>query len=74
VKRRLSSIGNSQGIIIAKPILELLKIDEDTDLDITTDGEALIIRPIRTSHAERVKDAAEQIAARHRDAFEKLAK
>lgn len=74
MKRRLSNIGNSQGIIIAKPILELLKIDEDTELEITTDGEALSIRPIRTAHAASVKEAAGRIAARHRAAFEKLAK
>lgn len=52
MKCRLSRIGNRQGMIIEKPSLELLKVDENTALDITTDGEALIIRPC-TCHVLR---------------------
>lgn len=74
MKCRLSHIGNRQGIVIEKPSLELLKIDEDTALDIIADEEALLIRPVRTAYAERVKEATERIAARHRAVFEKLAK
>lgn len=44
MQKKLSKIGNSLGIIIEKPILELLRIDKDTVLDVSTDGEALIIR------------------------------
>ena len=40
--KRLTKIGNSYGVIIDKPILELLKIDRDTALEISTDGEALV--------------------------------
>jgi len=34
-------------LIIERPILDLLDITKDTPLDIKTDGEALIIRPVR---------------------------
>ncbi len=43
------SHSNSYGVVIEKPILELLNIDRDTELEMTTDGERLIIEPIRTS-------------------------
>ncbi|MBF0207994.1 MAG: AbrB/MazE/SpoVT family DNA-binding domain-containing protein [Oligoflexia bacterium] len=47
-RKKLSVIGNSFGLIINRPILEILDIDESTDLDISTDGNKLIIEPVRT--------------------------
>ena len=58
-------LGNSLGIIIEKPILELLDIDRETELEIRTDGEALIIRPARA--ARRMMDT-------HDESLRKLAK
>lgn len=74
MQKKLSSVGNSLGLIIEKPILELLNIDKDTTLEVTTDGEALIIRPVRQTRAERVRAAAERVADDHAEAFEKLAR
>ena len=45
--KTLTAVGNSLGLIIDKPILELLGIDKDTLLEVKTDGEGLIIRPVR---------------------------
>jgi antitoxin component of MazEF toxin-antitoxin module len=36
--QKLTRHGNSLALIIDRPILELLKIDPDTELDISTDG------------------------------------
>ena len=74
MQKKLTPVGNSLGLILDRPILELLRIDRDTPLDISTDGEALIIRPLRDPRAERVRDAALRVAERHAEAFEKLAK
>ncbi len=49
--KNLTAIGNSLGVIIDKPILELLNITKDTLLDVRTDGDGLIIRPIRDAAA-----------------------
>jgi len=38
MRKRLSAVGNSLGVIIEKPILELLHIDKDTELELSTDG------------------------------------
>ncbi len=43
--KKLSKHGNSLALVIDRPILELLGIDEGTALDISTDGQALIIVP-----------------------------
>lgn len=45
--KHLTSIGNSLGLIIDRPILDLLHIDRDTALEISTDGKTLTIRPVR---------------------------
>jgi len=74
MQKKLTPVGNSLGLILDRPILELLRIDRDTPLDISTDGEALIIRPLRDPRAERVRDASLRVAERHAEAFEKLAK
>jgi len=72
--KKLVAVGNSLGLIIDRPILELLKIERDTPLEITTDGEALIIRPAPGAHKGRVADAAQRMMDAHEDTFDKLAK
>ena len=73
MEKTLSAIGNSLGLIIERPILDLLNIDKDTRLEIRTDGEALIIRPIRGGRRARVQRATERLMDRHDDALRKLA-
>ncbi len=74
--KRLRAIGNSAGIIIDKPILELLKITADTELDLSTDGERLIITPIRTPAARKaaLAQAQRRVLRDHGETFRKLAK
>jgi antitoxin MazE len=74
--KRLRAIGNSAGIIIDKPILDLLKITPDTELDLSTDGERLIITPIRTPTARKAALARAQsrVLREHDQTFRKLAK
>jgi len=75
--KRLQAVGNSSAVIIDKPILELLKIEADTELDISTDGERLIITPIRgkaVPRNERIKRAQSKIVKKHAETFKKLAK
>lgn len=73
MKKKLSAIGNSFGIVIEKPILELLDIDRETELDMTTDGQRLIIEPIR-QRRKRVLASAKKVMAAHDETFRKLAK
>ena len=74
--KKLSTIGNSLGLIIERPILELLDINKDTLLEIKTDGEALIIRPVtkETSEMDRVMTAAHEMMDAHEETYRKLAK
>ena len=74
--KRLQAVGNSSGIIIDKPILELLRITPDTELDISTDGERLIVTPIRSDSTRKQKlaRAQERALKNHERTFRKLAK
>ncbi len=74
--KRLQAIGNSFGVIIDKPILELLRLTPETGLDVSTDGERLIITPIRTADARkrRVERVQRRTLASHERTFRKLAK
>jgi antitoxin component of MazEF toxin-antitoxin module len=79
MRKHLSAIGNSLGLVIEKPILELLNITKDTELEVVTDGDRIIIEPVRSKaerdeHQRRVTVAAKKITARHRELFAKLAK
>lgn len=51
MRKKLSAIGNSLGIVIEKPILELLDIDRETEFEMTTDGRRLIIEPVSSPSA-----------------------
>lgn len=74
--KHLQAVGNSSGIIIDKPILELLRITPDTKLDISTDGERLIITPIRqeATRKNRLAQAQARTVANHGGTFRKLSK
>ena len=72
--KKLSAVGNSLGLIIERPILELLDITKDTPLEVKTDGEALIIRPVRLGKKERVRETTKRMMAIHDEALRKLAK
>jgi len=45
--KTLTRHGNSLALVIDKPILDLLQVTADTPLEITTNGDALIVQPRR---------------------------
>lgn len=70
----IKKLGNSLGLIIERPILELLDITKDTPLEVKTDGEALIIRPAKPSKKERIRESTRRMMAIHDETLRKLAK
>ena len=72
--KKLTKHGNSLALVIDRPILDLLKIDTDTPLDISTDGKRLIVVPAQQSERRKRFDAAQEWAhKRYGKAFRKLA-
>jgi antitoxin MazE len=72
--KKLTKHGNSLALVIDRPILDLLKIDPETPLDISTDGRQLIVKPAKPSARRKKFDAAQEWAhKRYEKAFQKLA-
>ncbi len=72
--KKLTKHGNSLALVIDRPILDLLKIDPDTPLDVSTDGKRLIVAPVEVSVRRKRFDAAQEWAhKRYGNAFKKLA-
>jgi hypothetical protein len=60
--------------LIEKPILEILEIDRETELDMRTDGDRLIISPVRKGKKERARAALQRALKAHDDSLRKLAR
>jgi antitoxin MazE len=65
--KRLSRSGNSLALVIDRPLLEALDIDADTELELSTDGDVLVVTPLRSRKrknrvADHVAEAHEQYA------------
>ena len=72
--KTLTPHGNSAALIIDKALLEILHIDLGTPLEIVTDGESLIVSPVRDgARRERVARALSTVNARHGRTLRKLA-
>lgn len=72
--KRLVKHGNSLALVIDRAILDLLRIDAETPLSITTDGECLVISPARDAvRQRRFRRALEHVNRRHARALKRLA-
>jgi antitoxin component of MazEF toxin-antitoxin module len=72
--KKLTKHGNSWALVIDKPVLDLLKIDPDTPLEITTDGQALVVSPAKDpAHKAKFKAALEETNRRFGRALKRLA-
>ncbi|MDD3927886.1 MAG: AbrB/MazE/SpoVT family DNA-binding domain-containing protein [bacterium] len=72
--KKLVKHGNSRALVIDKGVLELLRIDDDTPLEITTNGNALIVIPQREYLLnEKLESALQEVNARYPEALKKLA-
>ncbi len=74
MRKRLTRHGNSLALVIDRPILELLSIDADTPLEISTDGRVLIVAPVRDAgRRRRFERALEKVNRRYARALRRLA-
>lgn len=74
--KTLAKHGNSFAVVIDRPIMELLGMDPDEPVDITTDGRSLIVTPAKAakSRSARMSEAIESANRKFAKAFRNLAK
>ncbi len=72
--KTLTKHGNSLALVIEKPVLELIGADADTQFDISTDGQALILTPVKDAGRRKAfKAALAKANAKYPKALKKLA-
>jgi antitoxin component of MazEF toxin-antitoxin module len=81
--KKLTKHGNSLAIVIDKPILRMLKIDGNSNIDLRIEGNQLIIKKGKPGKARaeglilnerKVDQIAKKILKKYSPLFEKLAK
>jgi antitoxin MazE len=72
--KRLTKHGNSMALVIDRGVLNLLEIDADTPLNITTDGKSLVVSPVRDpARQKKFRAALASVNKRYGKALKQLA-
>lgn len=73
--KKLTRTGNSVAVVLDKALLEAANMDEDATVEVSTDGQVIIIAPVKTKKdADRFRLAEEWAHSRYAGAFKRLAK
>ena len=66
--------GNSLALVIDKPVLEMLRISSDTPLELTTNGDALLVTPMRDkARRQKLRASLRKINGTYGDDLKRLA-
>ena len=72
--KKLTKHGNSYALVIDKPILELLRVTPETPFEIITDGQCLVLAPVRDKSQQRkLRASLDKINRRFGDDLKRLA-
>ncbi len=72
--KKLTRTGNSLALVLEKGLLERTGIDAETPLEVSTDGEVIVISPVRSGRrTAKLKRIMEHAHARYAGAFRRLA-
>jgi antitoxin component of MazEF toxin-antitoxin module len=71
--KTLTKHGNSLALVIEKPVLELIGADANTLFEISTDGQVLILSPLKGKGRDAAfQTALDKVNARYPKALKKL--
>lgn len=71
--KKLTRTGNSLALVLDKPLLQELGIDEETELEVSTDGDVLVVTPRRTAaRARRLRKITDTLNDRYAGLFKRL--
>ena len=75
MQKRLVKTGNSLAVVLDRALLDATGIDQDTPVEVSTNGDVILISPVRrrkrTSKLEKILRALDD---EHAGAFRRLAK
>ncbi len=74
MRKTLTKTGNSLALVLDKPLLDRVGIDANTPLEVSTDGQVIVISPVRARRrTARLKQVVEEAHRRYSGAFRRLA-
>ena len=68
--KKLTPIGSSMGLILDRPVLEMVGIDGNTVVELSTQGRAIIVR---AAPAGAVRASTRKVMKAHRATLKRLA-
>jgi antitoxin component of MazEF toxin-antitoxin module len=72
--KKLIMVGNSLACVIDKPVLEATGVGRETLLEISTNGDVIMISPVRTvERTTELKTFIDVLFRKHAGAFRRLA-
>ena len=72
--KKLTKTGNSVTLVLDRRILDATGIDLDTPVEVSTDGDVIVITPHRNpERAEKLRKSTEEIHHRFAGVFRRLA-
>jgi len=74
MRKRLTKTGNSLALVLDRPLLEAAGIDAETTVEVSTNGDVIVITPVRAKkRAAKLRSALEEINALYAGVFKRLA-
>ena len=73
MKTKLRKIGNGYGVLLPKQVIERLRVEEGSVLNIAETSSGIHLSPFDADFSEQV-DAFRRTEARHRNSYRELAK
>jgi antitoxin component of MazEF toxin-antitoxin module len=72
--KRLTRQGNSVALVLDKALLEQVHLEEGAEVEVSTNGDAIVITPVRSKKDQaKFRAAVEKIDRRYAGAFKRLA-
>ena len=71
--KKLTRTGNSIALVLDKPLLEELGLDENAEVEVSTNGQVIVITPKRSSARDRkFRKAVDKINHKYAGLFKRL--
>jgi antitoxin MazE len=72
--KKLTRTGNSLALVLDKPLLEQLGLDENSDVEVSTNGRLIVISPVRDpAHDRKIKRILAELDEEYGGVFRRLA-
>lgn len=74
MKKKLTRTGNSVAFVLDKPLLEQLGLDENSEVEVSTNGDVLVLTPLRDDvRRHKLNKILEELDEEYGGVFRRLA-